>query len=754
MAMMKEKRIVGYTDRISAAPGETVRFMVSCYGVARYRADIVRLISGDLHPDGAGFKEQVIETAAGGEYAGREQVIHGGSHGVIDDGAPFAALSSFTLQAMIWPTTPARGRQVLLGKWSERDQCGYALVIGEDGGLALMLGDGAGNVETVSAGKPLQERKWCFAGASFDAETGAVRLYQEPLVDYPLADSAAAVEGTVAARAPGQTDAPFMIAAAYGGEANGRAGGTRHYNGKIDSPRVANRALDHDAMSALLRRPIPAEQRPAVVAAWDFARAIRSVRIEDASDNKLHGALVNLPARAMMGYNWTGAEMNWRHAPEQYGAIHFHDDDVYDAGWEADFELTIPADMRSGVYAARLTSGDDEDRIPFFVRPPRGTRTANLALLIPTASYMAYANELGGVDSAAIEIFSGHVITLSPEDLFLNAHREFGYSLYHSHADGSGVCYSSRLRPVLNMRPGVTCGWVGPGGNSPWQFSADMHIVAWLEAAGHDYDVITDEDLHAEGLALIETYRTVMTGSHPEYYSTRMWDAVDGYLGRGGRLMYLGGNGFYWRIAYHDELPGVLELRRAEDGIRDWEAQPGEYYHSFSGEYGGLWRRLGRPPQMLVGVGMAAQGFDNCGYYRRAPGSRDARAAFIFEGVDDEIIGDFGVVGGGAAGLELDRCDHALGSPPHTLVLASSENLTNLYYLGPEEVNSVVSNLGAMDNPRARGDVVFFETPGGGGVFSASAISWAGSLSHNGYDNNVARVTGNVLERFLDPAPL
>ena len=108
MAMMKEKRIVGYTDRISAAPGETVRFMVSCYGVARYRADIVRLISGDLHPDGAGFKEQVIETAAGGEYAGREQVIHGGSHGVIDDGAPFAALSSFTLQAMIWPTTPAR----------------------------------------------------------------------------------------------------------------------------------------------------------------------------------------------------------------------------------------------------------------------------------------------------------------------------------------------------------------------------------------------------------------------------------------------------------------------------------------------------------------------------------------------------------------------------------------------------------------------------------------------------------------------
>jgi N,N-dimethylformamidase len=28
-----------------------------------------------------------------------------------------------------------------------------------------------------------------------------------------------------------------------------------------------------------------------------------------------------------------------------------------------------------------------------------------------------------------------------------------------------------------------------------------------------------------------------------------------------------------------------------------------------------------------------------------------------------------------------------------------------------------------------------------------------GSLSHNGYDNNVSRLTENVLRRFADPAP-
>ena len=65
-------------------------------------------------------------------------------------------------------------------------------------------------------------------------------------------------------------------------------------------------------------------------------------KIVDASANRCHGETFQLPARAMIGSNWTGEEMCWRHKPEQYGAIHFHDDDLYDAGWEADFSFTVP----------------------------------------------------------------------------------------------------------------------------------------------------------------------------------------------------------------------------------------------------------------------------------------------------------------------------------------------------------------------------------------------------------------------------
>jgi hypothetical protein len=33
--------IAGYADSLSVAPGETIRFMVSCYEPGRYRADLV-----------------------------------------------------------------------------------------------------------------------------------------------------------------------------------------------------------------------------------------------------------------------------------------------------------------------------------------------------------------------------------------------------------------------------------------------------------------------------------------------------------------------------------------------------------------------------------------------------------------------------------------------------------------------------------------------------------------------------------------
>jgi N,N-dimethylformamidase len=746
-------KILGYSDRLSAAPGDTVCFMVSCEG-GPYRAELVRIIHGDANPAGPGLRIEPVASPIEGAYQGRTQRIDAGSYARIPDHPKLRALSAFTVIAMIWPTTPLRA-QALIGKW-QPSRGGFVLEL-VDGELALTLGDGR-KVATVRSGRRLLERRWYLVAASFDPQ-GLVTLVQRPLQPAPRVDDHALVSETVAL-VPALPEADLLIAGLA--EADGTV--AAHFNGKIDSPALLDRVLEPGELDGALLRPLPEPIRRSLVGAWDFSKDIPSVRIVDIGAFGLDGELVNLPARGMKGWNWTGETIRWTDRPEQYGAIHFHEDDLYDAGWQSDFALTIPDGMRSGAYAAHVwceapSDGGEaiwEDYITFFVRPPRGPAgkvgRPKAAFLVPTASYLAYANDHNHLDGEDAEMMMGRLLVYQPTDLYLQEHRELGYALYDSHADGSGVCYSSRLRPILNLRPKYAS-WVGGHGSGLWQFNADTHLIDWLEHEGIEVDFITDEDLEAEGVALLEPYRVILTGTHPEYHSKRMSDAMLAWQGRGGRLMYLGANGWYWRIAWHSRLPGVIEVRRAEDGIRTWAAEPGEYYHSFTGEFGGLWRRNGRPPNVVVGLGFSAQGFDLSSYYRRQPGSRDPRAAFIFEGVDDEIIGDFGLVGGGAAGLELDRADHALGTPPNLLVLASSENHTDLIMVVVEDVNITRPNLTGSQSELVRADLAFYETPAGGAVFSTGSIAWCGSLSHNGYANNVARITGNVLRRFLDPTP-
>ncbi len=738
------KSILGYGNVWGIAPGETLRIMVSTYGPERYRADLVRIICGDDDPHRSIYRDEAIEAPFSGEYAARSQPSDCGSYAVVPATPELAALDSFTVQAWIWPTTPHKGQQGLITRWQDGPDLGVALLIDDTGALAMRVGGGGGNVAEISTGEPLAMRRWHLVSGSYDAPTGELSVTQEPLnVDHER-HRAVHVSTQVDLGGVDESNAPLMFAALPIALPNGSTGSRCHYNGKIDRPRLIARSLSPVERSMTAWDASPDGCDPQVIGAWDFSRDIGRCAISDIGPNGLHGHTVNLPSRGCKGYNWSGAEQNWRHAPQEYGAIHFHDDDLYDAGWEADFEYTVPDDLRSGVYAVHLQTDDDESYVTFFVRPPRGTTTSRLAFLASTATYMAYANYHWLFHERYCEVAEAVWTTLDKGDVFLQEHNEVGLSTYDTHSDGSGVRYASRLRPVLNMAPKTPL----------WSFNADTHILGWLEHQGIEYDVITDEDLHEEGVALLDGYQTVLTGTHPEYYTTAMWDGLRAYLAREGRLVYLGGNGFIWRCALSSEMPGVVELRRPEDGIRYRDEEPGESYLEFTGEYGGLWRRLGMAPQALVGVGTVAVGFDASGYYVLSEASFDPRVGFVFEGIgDDEVIGDFGIKGGGASGSEIDAADPLLGTPSHTLIVASSEGHTENTYLVPDETGFHHSAMDGVQNPNIRADMTFFETPGGGAVFSVGSIAWGASLPHNGYDNNISRISENVVRRFLNDKP-
>lgn len=743
-------KLTAYSDRLSVRPQETLTVYVNCEGADQYNSETLRLICGDENPQGPGYKAIPVDMGLPTSCPGRHQTIHAGSYIIIKSSQLIDQIDNITVQAYIFPTTPERGRQGLITKWCYERKMGFALFVDENGCTSFKIGDGDEAVCEVSTGTSLSPSVWYFVAGTFSSKTGSLEVCQEPVGSQSLSGGAGRAQLAGITGPISSNDVPLMMAAFYTRNSRGDAVGVSHFNGKIDAPRLSSDALGRDAMKTLQTSPQSAFVGDKVIGIWDFSQKVDTDVVVDVSGHKLHGNTVNLPARAVTGHNWCGKEFCWRHAPETYGAIHFHEDDLYDAMWEPDFELTIPKNAKSGLHCIRLSTDTSEEFVPFVVRPANGDE-ADIALILSSATYMAYGNEHMSTDAWDTELVRYQVREFHPYQLFLNERRDYGLCLYDLHFDGSPVYYSSRLRPLLNMRPKAQS-TLGGRGSSLWGFNADTHIIDWLEETGLHYDVITDEDVHEEGLDLLQRYRVVITGTHPEYVSSEIWNSVFDYSSAGGRLMNLGGNTFYLRIAYHPAMPGVIECRWDNCAGRAWN---GEHYFSFTGARSGLWRGLGDfAPQVLTGVGFFSQGFDVSSYYRRTPESKDARVHFMFEGLDDnEIVGDFGLIGGGAAGLELDLCDLSLGTPRHALCVASSENHTDTYQICPEGLDFNYPGTGGQENSLVRADMVFFETPKGGAVFSTGSIAWAGSLSHNDYDNNVSRLTTNVLKRFLDPEP-
>jgi N,N-dimethylformamidase beta subunit-like, C-terminal len=739
------QHLLAYADRWSVAPRETIRFFVSCPSAPVYGAELLRLLQPEAGPQATPFHPELVEAPLNGLHRGRPQTIPIGSFAIVSNFSSFSKLDQFTLAAAVFPTTPGKGRQALMGTWCENKQSGVGLEIGADGALNLRIGTGDADVRVISTGVPLVSHRWYRVAAIFSDKS--VILLQEPLevhgfrLELPARTTAPRAEIvhapkvslTIAAWCAGERESPSSW--------NGHQF-VCHFNGRIDSPRIAACPIDPARIGPFIESSNIEDGASSLFAAWDFGRNIEDETIFDVGPHSLHGKLINFPTRGVTGHNWSGEAFHWRFAPHEYAAIHFHDDDLTDACWAVDFEFQVSQERQSGVYAVRLSDGREEFWVPFVVRPPRGMAGSDAVLLLPTATYLAYLNHRARFASLASERLHGRLKVLDATDIASIETPEVGLSTYDRHADGSGVTYSSRRRPAANIRPT----------GHLWNFSLDLFIVDWLERIGCGYDVITDEDLHEEGEKLLSSYKVVITGSHPEYASKDMLDALEAYLKTGGRLMYLGGNGFYWRTVFHPRRDGLIEVRRSE-GVRSWDTAPGEQATSFTGENSGIWRKNGRAPQSLVGVGYVAQGFNKCSYYVRTSAAENPRISWAFEGVGEDRLGDESVLFGGAAGIEIDSVNAHLGTPEHALVIARSENHTNIYELASEEVLTPHGATDGLSTDDIHADMVFFETPNGGAVFSTGSIAYGAALSWNGFNNDLCRLTTNVLRRFREDTP-
>ena len=157
-----------------------------------------------------------------------------------------------------------------------------------------------------------------------------------------------------------------------------------------------------------------------------------------------------------------------------------------------------------------------------------------------------------------------------------------------------------------------------------------------------------------------------------------------------------------------------------------------------------------RPPQSIGGVGFSGQGLFEGSYYRRTKASYNPAFAWMFDGISDEILGDFGVSGGGAAGFELDRADVSLGTPANAVILARSEKHQSHFVTVPEELlNHLAAINGEKPADLVRAEIIYADLPNGGALFAVGSITFCGSLGDNGCDNNVSRLLENVVRRLM-----
>ncbi|OQU94096.1 hypothetical protein CLAIMM_00508 [Cladophialophora immunda] len=677
--------ITGYVEPWIADPGDTIQ---------------VKGVDVPHSP-----KKELEEVAVpSGVATGRFQLARIGSYALVEHWCRLPPQHGLSLSMYFQPwLTDAGHLQSMVSTLDVPSKSGFGLFINTDGAVELWAGTGSSIEVFLTTFKPSRKR---WVHAKLDIKGMRVSLYLEPVPHaVEKRTSAMHYEASLPHDFNISPDCALLFAGTFAESVSVQSPRATHFfNGRIDSPSIT---------------AVGPEGR--VIVQYDFARNISGDSIIDTSGGGHHGLLINAPTRGVRGYNWDASEIDWTKAKYGYGAIHFHEDDLDDAKWETDLTVALPSDLRSGIYASKssprmISAGPWETQ-----DPNRPSSNATGAALCESTPY-------------------------SSEDMNRQLRRwDIGLSTYDTHNDLSGTVFSTAKRPITNFRPG----FISYGLARPRHLSAESMMIGYLERENIPYETITDHDLHQYGASALTPYNTVITGGHPEYLSFEIYDAYENYAKRGGNLMYLGGNGFYWVTALDPARPWRVEVRRGEEGVRSYSMEPGERHLSLDGRYGTLWRARGRSSHALFGVAFCSQGRPPGVPYKRTEAGKDARFSWMFDGMSDgELIGVFGL-GGGASGDEMDSFDLAQGSPRNAVVVATSTGHPDGFGIASECVAYPILATRGTETNEIRSDMVYYETDGGGAVFSVGSINWYPSLGWDDYRNNVARLTGNVIREFF-----
>ncbi len=248
---------------------------------------------------------------------------------------------------------------------------------------------------------------------------------------------------------------------------------------------------------------------------------------------------------------------------------------------------------------------------------------------------------------------------------------------------------------------------------------AEWRLLGWMEREGFDYDYYSEWQLHNGELDL-DAYQILVISIHPEYWSRQMYQRVKDWVHlRGGKLIYLGGNGLNCEVEFldRDRLRFKTYLAPSTGGALGMPDpnNPDVYLES-------RMHRTLESEANLLGVVCTETGIMTAAPYKVVNEEH-----WIFAGTglhNGDLFGEKSLqerINGGASGHETDKMSPH--SPTGTVLLAKGIN---------------------QDDGGA--EIVYYETPSRGSVFSVGSITYVPCLL---VDDAISRITSNVITRML-----
>ncbi|HUQ95772.1 MAG TPA: N,N-dimethylformamidase beta subunit family domain-containing protein [Bryobacteraceae bacterium] len=375
----------------------------------------------------------------------------------------------------------------------------------------------------------------------------------------------------------------------------------------------------------------------------------------------------------------------------------------------------IKAPERTGLYYiwARTPAGRAFS-FPWVVAPPKPV--APIAVLASTNTWNAYNNFGGRSNYVNANHLPERPIVYSRQDLD-RFRKNVPFGVWRPQDEEYQPLSFDRPEPNNHLfdDPKVTDGVQGrvQCGQAP----GEWRLYGWLEREGFEYDLYAEAQLH-DGTLDLDSYRVLILAVHPEYWTREMYLKVKQWVfERGGRLMYLGGNGLNCEVTLSagGSMRCLTHLNSKRGELGGLSADGKTVYES-------RMHRTLESEANLLGVVCSETGIMTSAPYRVIEPDH-----WIFDGTGLSKGNEFGEitlherVPGGASGHETDK--RSASSPANTILLAKGTNKDD-----------------------GGSEIVYHKREHGGAVFSVGSITWVSALFT---DSHVSRITHNVLGRFL-----